>query len=77
MEFLIAREIRQRADRCSRNYECLQGEASLQSEPEVQFTGPQRFLCREPDACAYKFPFGSTFFCTCPVRRAVFDAYGK
>ena len=77
MEFFVDQEMQKLADRCPRRYECLQGEPFLLSEPEPQLTGPQRFVCNARDACAYKFPFGSNFFCTCPVRRAVFEAYEK
>jgi hypothetical protein len=47
------------------------------SEPAQQLTGPRRFICHDPEPCAYKFPFGSKSFCTCPVRRAIYDKYGK
>jgi hypothetical protein len=75
MELKIAREILDQAGQCAFDHRCLVGE--LLSDPQPQTFGPERFLCREPGPCAYKFPFGLSFFCTCPVRQAIYDTYGK
>jgi hypothetical protein len=74
MELKIASEILKLADRCSRGHRCLAGDLS---EPQAQLVGAKRFICHDGEPCAYKFPFGSNFFCTCPVRRAVYDTHGK
>ena len=74
MELKIGREILELADRCSRGRRCL---TCGVSEPQAQVVGTKRFICHDPDPCAYKFPFGSNFFCTCPVRQAIYDTYGK
>ncbi|MFA6172131.1 MAG: hypothetical protein WC334_10970 [Kiritimatiellales bacterium] len=74
MELKISREVLDLADRCSRGHRCLTG---IRSEPQVQLIGAKRFVCRDPEPCEYKFPFGSNFFCTCPVRQAIYDKYGK
>jgi hypothetical protein len=75
MELQIDSEILNQAGQCGFDRRCLAGE--LSSDPQPQMFGPERFLCHEPGACAYKFPFGSGFFCTCPVRQAIYDKYGK
>jgi hypothetical protein len=74
MELKIGKEILNLADRCIHGHRCLSG---IPSEPLAQMTGPQRFVCRDSGPCAYKFPFGDNFFCTCPVRRAIYDQYKK
>jgi hypothetical protein len=74
MELKISKEILALADRCSREYRCLKGELC---GPECQVAGSRRVVCHDPDPCAYKFPFGSNFFCTCPVRREIHNTYGK
>lgn len=73
MELKIPREILDRADRCAHEHRCLNG---MLSEPMPAVNGPQRFVCLDRAPCAYKFPFGNNFFCTCPVRRAIYDQYG-
>ena len=75
MEIKIDREVLELAGRCDWEHRCLTGE--ILSKPQPQMFGPERFLCHEPGLCARKFPFGSSFFCTCPVRRAIYDKYGK
>jgi hypothetical protein len=74
MELKIASEVLRLADRCTQGHRCLNG---MLSEPLPQMSGPQRFICIDTAPCAYKFPFGNNFFCTCPVRRAIYDAYGQ
>jgi hypothetical protein len=74
MELKIDREVLELADQCDRGHRCLTGELC---EAEVVTVGPERFLCHDPVACAYKFPFGGSFFCTCPVRWAIYYKYGK
>ncbi len=74
MELKIAREVLDLADRCSWGYRCLTG---VLSEPQAQLIGEKRFICQEDGPCAYKFPFGNNFFCTCPVRRAIYAEFGK
>jgi len=74
MELKIAREILDRADRCTHEHRCLNG---MLAEPMPHVSGPQCFICFDTVPCAYKFPFGSNFFCTCPVRQAIYDTYGK
>jgi hypothetical protein len=74
MELKIAKEILELADRCSRGYRCTAGDLS---EPQAQVVGPRRFICHDSEPCAYKFPFGSNFFCTCPVRQAIYETYRK
>lgn len=74
MELKIAKEVLRLADRCNHEHRCLDG---ILAEPAVQMTGPRRFICFDTSPCAYKFPFGNNFFCTCPVRQAIYDDYGK
>lgn len=72
MEFIVGREVLDRADRCTRDYQCLNG---FRSEPIPHLNGPPRFLCFEKEPCAYKIPFGNNFFCTCPVRLYIYEEF--
>jgi hypothetical protein len=74
MELKIASEILKLADRCSRGHRCLIGDLS---EPQAQLVGAKRFICHDGEPCAYKFPFGNNFFCTCPVRGRIYETFGK
>jgi hypothetical protein len=74
MELKIDKEILNLADRCTHGHRCLNG---MLSEPTAQMHGPQRFVCIDTAPCAYKFPFGNNFFCTCPVRQAIYETHGK
>jgi hypothetical protein len=75
MELQIDKEILDQAGQCDFDHRCLSGE--ILSDPQPQMFGPERFLCHEPEPCTRKFPFGNSFFCTCPVRQAIYDKYGK
>lgn len=77
MKIRIPEEILARADRCLKNYQCISGNATSCSKAAPQLMGKQRFLCFEPEPCAYKVPFGCNFFCTCPVREEVFRQTGE
>jgi hypothetical protein len=72
MELEIEQMLLDRADRCANAFRCLRG---ILSDAEPQLTGRQRFVCRDPYPCAYKIPFGSSFFCNCPVRAAIFEKH--
>lgn len=74
MELKIDKQILKRADRCGKGFRCLEG---ILCEAEVQLIGAKRFICHNSEPCTYKFSFGKSFFCTCPVRQAIYDKYGK
>lgn len=74
MKLKISEEVLKLADRCTHHHRCLSG---MLSEPTARMVGPQRFVCYESSPCAYKFPFGNNFFCTCPVRQAIYTDLGK
>jgi len=77
MNFEIDQDILNQADQCIKNHRCLSGNPDDLCEAEMQLFGEQHFLCKSLDICSYKLPFGSSFFCTCLVRRAIYDKYGK
>jgi len=77
MKLEIDQEILNGADQCTQNRRCCLGRPEDLSVAAIKIIGEQRFICKIPDICSYKLSFGSSFFCTCPVRRAIFDKYGK
>jgi hypothetical protein len=77
MKLEIDQEILDLSDRCTKDRRCLSGRPEDLCEAEMKLFGDQHFICKNRDICSYKLPFGSSFFCTCPVRRAIYDQYGK
>lgn len=77
MKLEIDQEVLAKADQCTKNFRCCSGAPEDLCEAELILTGEQFFVCKSPDICAYKLPFGTGFFCTCPVRRAIYDKYGQ
>jgi len=77
MKFDIDQEVLDQADQCTKNHRCCSENPEDLCEAEVQFIGEQRFVCKNQGICSYKLSFGSSFFCMCPVRRAIYDQYGK
>ncbi len=77
MKFEIDQAVLDKADKCTKNHRCRSGNPEDLCDAEVQFIGKQRFVCKNPDICSYQLPFGSSFFCMCPVRRAIYEQYGK
>lgn len=77
MKLEINQKIFDQADRCEKGHRCLSGRTEDLCEAEIQLFGDQRFLCKTPEDCAYKAPFGNSYFCLCPVRRAIYDKYGR
>ncbi len=77
MKLQIDKEVLEQADRCTKGHRCLSGRHEDLCEAQMQLVGDQHFICKDPDPCIYKEPFGGGFFCACAVRRAIFKKYRK
>jgi len=72
----ISDESRQAATRCAKGFACLTGDRKDLCAVETCIGEKVHFVkCLQVGNCAYQHPFGSGHFCTCPVRKELFNKY--
>lgn len=80
MKYRIDSHILNETTKCRINFSCLFGkddclceiEHGVKSDGHVIFVKPM-----ENVTCDYIFPFGYSWMCTCPTRKAIYECYKK
>jgi hypothetical protein len=76
MKFKVNDSIIKKTTKCEKDFSCLYEErkelckVTRKVEDKVYFVE-----CQETESCSYRLPFGNSFFCTCLVRKAIYDEY--
>ena len=75
MEIEIDKAIIDATTECKKNFLCLYGDTKHLCKVEYCVSDTVHFIeCLEP-ACRYKAMFGGSFFCTCPIRKEIYNRY--
>ena len=62
--------------KCKKDFSCLSEKrkklckVTHTAENEVHFVE-----CLDTEFCSYRMPFGNSFICKCPVRKAIYNQY--
>jgi hypothetical protein len=71
MNIKIDDNIIQKTTKCRRNFSCLSGETTLCKVEEIM--GDVIFIkCMDSNSCEYRFYFGYSQICNCPVRKELY-----
>jgi hypothetical protein len=62
---------------CRKNFDCLKSNNHVCCKVETCVNKKVHFItCADNIYCSYKMTFGSSFLCTCAVRKESFNKYG-
>lgn len=62
---------------CEKNFNCLKSDKHICCKVENCVNNKVHFInCADNKYCSYKKSFGYSFFCTCMVRKEIFNKYG-
>ena len=73
----INKEIIAKADKCDKNYACLYEPDGLSCTILSCLNGKIHFVNKLERMCPYHLEFGYSHLCGCPVRKEIYDKYGK
>ena len=78
MNIVISKEIFKATTKCSSGFSCLSRvDKKDLCQVESVFAGKIHFVkCLHKKYCAYQRPFGYGIFCTCPIRKEIYNKYG-
>ena len=64
--------------RCEKNFDCLNNDEHVYCQVESCVNKAVHFVkCPVMTPCNYKMSFGDSSICTCPVRKEIFNKYGR
>ena len=76
MDYQVSDEAHSVATKCDKGFSCLKRERKDLCKVDFYIKGKVYFVkCLNEGYCPYKHPFGSSFFCSCPVRKELFDKH--
>jgi hypothetical protein len=78
MKYEIDDETFNTVKQCDKSFECLSDDATCLCEVEkcvnrVIFT----YECKDGKYCHFQQDYGDKLFCTCPVRKEIYNKYGE
>jgi hypothetical protein len=77
MDVEISEDILKQAGACKKDFSCLTGDREKFCEIEECLPDTIYFLkCLNEETCSYAIPYGSSYYCMCPVRRELYKRYG-
>lgn len=76
MKITVSDESRRAARGCTRKCACLErGGRDLCPVDYCAGNGDLFLKCASADACSYRHQFDGMAYCTCPVRKEIFNKY--
>jgi len=75
----IKKEILDKTEHCTKNFDCLKNNNTCCCKVESCINKEFYLVkCCENDSCGYRMTFGtSTYICTCPTRKEIYNKYGR
>ena len=62
--------------RCNKDFSCLSDNRKELCRVTRTVENKVHFVeCHDTESCSYRLAFGESFFCTCPVRKDIYDTY--
>lgn len=73
----VSEESRRETTRCEKDFTCLSGSKPDLCKVEYCVDGRVHFIkCLNQELCSYRLFFGKRAFCSCPVRKELFNNHG-
>jgi len=77
MESHVSDEVKQSATNCKKDFSCLKAGRNDLCQVKYCVGGKLHFIkCLNQEYCSYQHAFGDEFFCSCPVRKELYNRYG-
>jgi len=77
MDYQVSDKPKKQTTKCPYNFTCLNNDTwdtcSIERDLQGAFLAI-RTKCNKT-ACAYRFPYGYSYYCTCPSRREIYQRY--
>ena len=78
MSFDIDDDIKTRTRLCKKHFSCLKDDGEKLCRVKQCIEGKVYFIeCDTAEYCSYQKSFGDSKYCECPVRKEIFNKYGK
>ena len=78
MKFEVDKAVIASATQCEKNLACLQCEDHVYCPVEMCVMHRIHYVkCLHAESCIYKCELEGSPICTCPVRKEIFNRYGK
>ena len=78
MDIHVSNEAQRAAKHCKKGFSCLDKKRKDLCPVEKSLFGiAHRIKCLNSEACSYQYILGDDTFCSCPVRKEIFNKYGK
>jgi hypothetical protein len=76
MSFKVDDSTIKEATKCEKDFSCLYEKGKELCKVIHKVEDKVYFVeCQDTESCFYRVPFGDTFFCMCPVRKAIYNKY--
>lgn len=74
----IDKKILDKTVHCKRNFSCINNDTHVFCKVLSCINKGVYFIeCEKKVFCDYRMPFGKSYVCICPTRKAIFDKYKK
>ncbi len=78
MEIKIPDEVLENTRNCNKLYACIENDKHVLCQVKHCVDNEVYFIkCAHTDKCDYQIPFGTSYFCSCPVRKEIYKKYRK
>ncbi len=78
MNIEIDKEIIDKTTKCEKCFSCLSDNLEQSCKVEYCVSNTVYFVkCLNAALCSYKVSFGGSYFCTCPIRKEIYNKYRK
>ena len=75
MKITIGNDVITSATKCEKNFLCLSGDTEHLCKVEYCVSETVHFIKNLRVNCSYKASFGNDFFCTCPIRKEIYNRF--
>jgi hypothetical protein len=78
MKFKIPDEVLKNAIKCNKLLSCIENDKHVLCQVKHCVDNKVHFIkCLHNNECDYKMSFGSSYYCSCPVRKEIYKKYKK
>jgi len=78
MTYEIDDDIKKRTRQCKKHFSCLEEDGEKLCRVKQCIEGKVYFIeCDNEVYCTYQKTYGNSKYCECPVRKEIFDKFGK
>ena len=78
MKIEISENVINATTKCEKGFSCLSDNLEPACKVEYCVSNSVYFVkCLNTANCSYKVSFGDGHFCTCPIRKEIYDKYKK